>query len=330
MAEWLYEEGIGENRAVLINDERILEAVIELPGGVRAGSILAGRLTAILMPRRRGIVTLGNGAEVLVEPLPAALTEGAVTRVEIVREAIAEVGRAKAPKGRISEDVEREGTTLLERLEASGTGVVRLSAGSLDRLEAAGWSELLEEAASGEIAFTDGALRMSLTPAMTLFDVDGVLAPAELAIAGAAAAARAIRRFGIGGSIGIDLPTLAAKADRQAAAAALDAVLPQPFERTAVNGFGFLQLVRRRERASIPELLQGDPIGAAARALLRRAERASGSGLRTLVAAPAVIARIEADGDWIATLERRIGAPARLQPDAALAISAGHVHSEYP
>ena len=112
---------------------------------------------------------------------------------------------------------------------------------------------------------------MSLTPAMTLFDVDGSLPPAELAVAGAAAAARAIRRLGIGGSIGIDLPTLPARADRQAAAAALDAVLPQPFERTAVNGFGFLQIVRRRERPSLPELVQGDPVGAAARALLRRA-----------------------------------------------------------
>jgi hypothetical protein len=31
---------------------------------------------------------------------------------------------------------------------------------------------------------------------------------------------------------------LPAKADRLAAAAALDAMLPQPFERSAVNGFG--------------------------------------------------------------------------------------------
>ena len=77
-----------------------------------------------------------------------------------------------------------------------------------DPFEEAGWSELLEEAASGEIAFEGGALRMSLTPAMTLFDVDGGLPPAALAEAGAAAAARAIRRFGIAGSIGIDLPTL--------------------------------------------------------------------------------------------------------------------------
>ena len=330
MAEWLYEEGIGENRAALVEGDLILEAAIELPATLRTGSVLAGRLTSILVPARRGIVTLPEIGEVVVEPLPAALTEGAAVRVEIVREAIDETGRSKAPKGRISEDEEREGPTLLDRLEGSGEAIVKLSAAQPDRLEEAGWSELLEEAATGEIAFSGGALRMSLTPAMTLFDVDGALPPSALAIAGAEAAGRAIRRFGIGGSIGIDLPTLAAKADRQAAAAALDAVLPQPFERTAVNGFGFLQIVRRRQRLSLPERLQGDPAGAAARALLRRAERASGSGARTLMAAPGVIARIEANAQWIQALERRLGAPVQLRGEPGLAISAGHVHSQFP
>ena len=77
------------------------------------------------------------------------------------------------------------------------------------------------------------------------------------------------------GSIGIDLPTLP-RARRQAAAAMVDAILPPPFERSAVNGFGFLQIVRRRIRPSIPEILRADPAAAAARALLRRAGRLQG------------------------------------------------------
>ena len=93
-----------------------------------------------------------------------------------------------------------------------------------------------------------------VTPAMTLIDVDGVLPPAELAIAGARASALAIRRHGIAGSIGIDLPNVRGKAERQAVAEAVDAILPQPFERTAVNGFGFLQIVRPRRHASLFEL----------------------------------------------------------------------------
>jgi hypothetical protein len=325
LAEWLYEAGIGENRAVLVEDDEIVEAAIELPGELRAGAVLPARLATILIPGRRGIAALDGGGDALVEPLAPAVTEGAAIRLEIVREAVPERGRPRLAKARLTDAEPRPGRSLEERLGA----VTRLSPHGPDRLEAAGWSELLDEAATGEIAFPGGALRMSLTPAMTLFDVDGARPPAELARAGAAAAARAIRRFGIGGSIGIDLPTLAAKADRQAAAAALDELLPQPFERTAVNGFGFLQVVRRRERASIPELVQADPASAAARALLRRAERHLGQGERTLSAAPAVIARIAARPDWLAELARRLGAPVTLRADPALAISAGHVHSAF-
>ncbi|HEY0445571.1 MAG TPA: ribonuclease [Allosphingosinicella sp.] len=327
MAEWLFERGIGEDRAALVEDGSILEAAIELPGRLRVGAVLAGRLASIL--GRRGIVALDRGGEALLEPLPAKLTEGCKLNVEIVREALAEAGREKLPRCRVSDAAERDGPDLEQRLRAGGIPVAAAGAGGIDRLEEAGWSELLEEALTGEIAFPGGALRMSLTPAMTLFDVDGALPPAALAVAGAQAAGRAIRRLGVGGSIGIDLPTLARRDERQAAAAALDAVLAPPFERTAVNGFGFLQVVRRRERPSLAELLQGDPAGAAARALLRRSERSSGAGVRTLHVHPAVAARLRQNPEWLETLERRLGAAVALQVEPALAISAGHVHSQF-
>ena len=326
MAEWLYEEGIGENRAALVEDGTIVEAAIEWPGELRAGTVSTARLTKILVPGRRAIVTLAGGGEALLEPVPAKLTEGAALTVEIVREAVPEAGRAKLAKARATEAAEQEGPSLFQRLTALGP-VTRLSEYGEDRLEQAGWTELLEEALSGEIAFSGGALRMSLTPAMTLFDVDGSLDPAALAIAGADAAARTIRKFGIGGSIGIDLPTVPSKVERQKAAAAIDAALPQPFERTAVNGFGFLQIVRRRERASLPERLQGDPVGAAARALLRRAERSGQAGGCALQAAPPVVARLEANSDWLAALSARLGGAVALRAEPGLAISAGHVHN---
>ncbi|MDQ8756495.1 ribonuclease [Sphingosinicella sp. LHD-64] len=317
MAEWLYEDGIGENRAILVEDDTIVEAVIELPATIRAGAILPARLTSILIPGRRGIAALDGGEEALIEPLPKALTEGAAFRAEILREAIPEPGHLKRAVGRATDADLRAGPALSERL-----GVGAASAHGPDRFEQAGWSELLEQAATGEIPFQGGSLRMSLTPAMTLFDVDGPLAPAELAEAGARAAAEAVRRLGIGGSIGIDLPTVPDKAARQRAAAAIDVVLPQPFERTAVNGFGFLQIVRRRQRPSVPEIVQGDPLGAAARALLRRAERMVGAV--TLQAAPAVIGHIEAQPGWVAALARRTGGAVALRAEPGLAISAGH------
>ena len=327
MAKWLYEEGIGESRAALIEDGAIVEARVELPGMLLAGTVADGRLASVVIPGRRGIVLLEGGAEAMLEPLPASLTEGAAVRVEIVREAIWEPGKPRRAKCRLTDAAPALGASLRERIVRGGTAVLDVPPHGEDQLEAAGWSEVLEAAMSGEIAFEGGALRMSLTPAMTLFDVDGSLPPPALAVAGAGAAARAIRRFGIGGSIGIDLPTLAGKAERLAAAAALDASLPQPFERTAVNGFGFLQVVRRRERASLPEILQSDPVGAATRALLRRAGRASGAC--TLHAAPAVAARIEARPDWLEALARRIGGAVALRPEPGLAISAGHVHAAH-
>jgi hypothetical protein len=319
LAEWLYEEGIGENRAILVDDGDILAAAIELPGEVRCGSVVAGRLVRIAIPGRRGIVSTDRG-EVMVEPLPAALTEGQGVRVEIVREPIAEPGHPKFAKGRITDAEEKEGPRLAERI---GSPRPLPPLGS-DRFREAGWSELIDEALGEAIDFPGGALRMSLTPAMTLFDVDGFLPPFELALAGAEAAALAIRRLDIGGSIGIDLPTLPSREERLRAVEALDAVLPRPFERTAVNGFGFLQVVRRRERPSLPELIQWDEPGAAARDLLRTAER--GVGGCELVAASAVIARLRANPDWLETLGRRIGGPVALREHPALTTWRNHVH----
>jgi ribonuclease G len=148
---------------------------------------------------------------------------------------------------------------------------------------------------------------MSPTPAMTLFDVDGHLAPEPLALAAAAAVAAAIRRHGIGGSIGIDFPTLAGKAPRQAVAAALDDLLPPPFERTAVNGFGFLQIVCPRPRASLPELLRADPAAATARAALRILERTPPGAPTSHSFPAAVLTRLAANPAWTAELTRRTG-----------------------
>lgn len=333
MREWLYEAGIGEVRAALIEDGAIVVAAIEADDdGVRAGTVASARLARIVIPGRRAVVRLDTGEEALIEPVPGGVSEGGRLMVEIHRAALPEPGRAKLALARpaAADAVPGPAPALLDRITASGDPVRRLYPHQPDALEAAGWSELIDEAATGHAGFDGGALRLSLTPAMSLIDVDGWLPPADLAIAGAAAAARMILRHGISGSIGIDLPTAGSKAARLAAAEAVDAVLPQPFERTAVNGFGFLQIVRRRAQLSLPERVQGDPAGVAARALLRRAERTPGAGLRTLTAAPVVIALIEKNVAWREELTRRIGASINLRADPALAISAGHVDAENP
>jgi hypothetical protein len=328
LAEWLYEAGIGESRAALVEGGRILEIAIERDEaqGPRAGTVVAAKLTRKADASGRGLLTLPDGTIAQLVPVPGGLTEGASLLVEIVREALPEGQGVKPSRARAADPgaAATPGPDLLARIMARGLPVQRIGAGDPDTLEEFGWSEALEEAASGIVARPQAMLRIALTPAMTLIDVDGAGSPADLAMAGAALAGEAIRRFGIAGSIGIDLPTLAAKADRQAAAAALDSTLPQPFERTAVNGFGFLQIVQRRVRPSLMEQLAADPVLAAALALLRRAERTTGHGALTLHAHPSVTARIGGRPDWLATLAARVGVPVALQEDSRLAISAGH------
>lgn len=309
MAEWLYEAGIGEIRAALISRGSIWKARIELDGsGPRVDTVALARL----VDRSNGKVTLDSGEDALCDPLPKGVTQGARFKVRIVREAIPEPGRPKLPKAvpAAPDAPVGPGPDLLARMHASDLPVRQLRAHEADLLEEAGWSEVLDEAVNGEIRFAGGALRLSPTPAMTLFDVDGPAPLEPLAVAAAHAVARAIERHGIGGSIGIDFPTLANKQARQAIAEAIDAALPQPFERTTVNGFGFLQIVRRRRRPSLPELLRADPIGAETRAELRRLERLPPPPPATHMVTQRIGRRLAQRPDWTAELARRTGGAA--------------------
>jgi hypothetical protein len=309
MAEWLYEAGIGENRAALIEDGTIVAArIARHDDAPRLGAVLPARL---IEKGRLPRVTLDGGGEAVLAHLPAGITLGAALNVEIIREAIPEARRPKLPKAVPNDATPSPGPDLLTEITATDFRVNQMLPHQPDALEAAGWSELIDEAATGEIAFAGGALRMAVTPAMTLFDVDGDGDPAKLATASAGAVARAILRHGIGGSIGVDFPTLANKAERNAVVEAFDAALPPPFERTAVNGYGFLQIIRPRRRASLPELLAADPAGAEARALLRRIERTPPPGVAVERVRPAILAALKPE--WIAELHRRTGTPTRFE-----------------
>jgi hypothetical protein len=274
-----------------------------------AGSVLAARLVST----GRNAVARAGPHEYLLPKGAPGVTEGATLAIEVTREALGGSEPWKRPLARVSD---------------SGPGAAPAIDGTIvacsplaDPLEEAGWSDLLDEARSGIVRFPGGELSVALTPAMTLIDVDGSLPPEQLALAGAQAAARVVRRHGSGGSIGIDLPTTGGKAARQAVAEAVDAVLPQPFERTAVNGFGFLQIVRPRRHASLFELAT-DRAGFESRALLRRAGREVGAV--TLVAHPAVLAALQPG--WTDRLATQIGGAVTLRAEPGLAMSAAYAH----
>ena len=310
MPDWLIERGIGETRAVRVVGGEIAEARILLDGTIAAGTVIEARLKQAGTPA----VAESGGTEFLIPRGAPGVTEGAMVTIEVTREAIAGSEPWKRPLARVADgDSPNAGEVEGEVLPFPSTD---------DRLEAAGWPDLLEEARSGIVGFGGGELRIAVTPAMTVIDVDGTLPPAELAIGGAIAAARAILRHCIGGSIGIDFPTVAGRARRQAVGEAIDAALPKPFERTAMNGFGFLQIVRPRRHASLLELAQ-DRAAFEARALLRRAAL-EGSGAKRLAAHPAVIAVLESNPGWIDSLARQAGGAISLRSDASLPIHGGY------
>jgi hypothetical protein len=327
LAEWLYEAGIGEARAALVDGDAIVEARIEREGtGPRVGAVVAARLVEAGKAPLVALDWPGAPAASL-SALPPATSIGAALTVEITRTALRERGRDKPARARVAEAgaVIGDGPDLRARIAASGLPVSELRATDPDRLEQAGWSELIDHVRTGHWPFAGGALWVDATPAMVLIDIDGEGDALTLAEAGARAAAAVIRCCDIGGSIGIDFPSLPSRAGRHAIDAAVDAALPQPFERTAVNGFGFMQIIRRRVRPSLIEQVVLDPVATDAALLLRRAERTVGTGVLTLTARPAVIELIAAHSGWTAQLQSRTGRPVQLTADAA---SKGHGHAQ--
>ena len=316
MADWQIEIGIGETRAVLVEGAQIVETRVELEGVVPAGTVITARLVNGGQAGRNAVARDEVGQEYLLPQSPTGVSQGAVLSVEVTRAAFPGAEPWKRPMARWTNSPAFPAPSLADRL---GGDTIAFPAPH-DVLESFGWSDLLEEARSGTVAFVGGALRISATPAMTLIDVDGTLPPEELAVRGAKAAAVAIRRLAIGGSIGIDLPTVRNKAARLAQDKAIDSTLAKPFERTGVNGFGFVQIVRPRIGPSLIELAQDRP-GFEARALLRRATRSTGP-IR-LAAYPAVVDRIPRQ--WRDFLARQVGGTVALRADSSLGMSGGHV-----
>lgn len=323
LAEWLYEAGIGENRAALVEQDEIRAVRLERAlDGIRHGTIIMARLV------EADIVELDDPHKTRASLQGRTnLPLGSRFMVEVVRMALKERGRDKPARVRMAaaDAVPQDGPSLLQRISATQVPVTTLSAltPGIDRLEAAGWSDMIDRAQRGHWEFDGGALWFDPTPAMLVIDMDGQGKALPLARAGAKAACEMIEAFDVGGPIVMDFPSLGSRAERAEVDGLIDQYLSPPFERTATNGFGLMQIIRRRDRPSVIEQLRFDRLYTDAALLLRQAERANGRGELVLRARPAVMDFLLAHPEWTDALQQSSGRRVSLQADATMK-GAGH------
>ncbi|MEH6757486.1 MAG: ribonuclease E/G [Parasphingorhabdus sp.] len=326
---WLYEAGIGENRALRVLQGELVAVRVERDrGSAKLGAVVDVQFTQQWVAGKSGIVTLESGEEALLQPLPKGLTEGAKLRIEIIREALNEKGgQSKRAKARPADEGSALsiGLSLLDHIEQSGEPIRHVQAHEADILAAYGWHEAMEQAETGRIDFDGGNLLISLTPAMTVIDVDGPLAPIELAKRAAKEGAMALTRLDIGGSVAVDFPSLEAKSDRTEICAIFDSYMTGKCERTAINGFGLMQVVARKTGPSVLEIMQADKLLNATLALLRQAARTQGTGAIQMSVHPAIAAELDCRSEWLDKLAKQTGRTVSVEGKGDIGLHSGQI-----
>lgn len=355
----LWDAAPGEIRAGLIEDGKLAEFRIfrQHLALSEPGSLYTARIVQ-RQGGRKAIVDLGRDLEALLENMPD-LPEGALLAVELIRAPIPEPGRWKLAVVRPAPDCTPQAQTGLHEGEHPRARFLKRMTGAVDRIicsdalilrylqheiatlslsidaDAIGeadFDSLIDQALRGEYPVAGGMLSIERTRAMSMIDIDGSGDPVVLNLAAAREIPRLLRLLGIGGQVGIDFLAMPDRKARLAVDAALGEACTAlgPHERTAINGFGFAQIVRPRPGPSIPEILcETSPgrlsLASRAAALLRVAARSSGHGKRQLVAPPAIIDLLRGWPAELKQLHQMLGAAIELVSDSS-ASGYGHVH----
>jgi ribonuclease G len=328
MADIAFDEAPGEIRALLIEDGAPVEYHCRRALHAALGTIADARLVSRQGPR--SFLTLASGEELLL-PAPISESEGASIRVEIIRERLCGPGDVKMAVVRRS-DADLCSISLADWRDAMAARSTRIISDSdaFDDVEAL--------ALAGHVVSDGVTIWFERTKAGLVFDVDGVGDAFAANRIAAHEIARLLRLFQSGGAALVDFITLDSKAERLAVAAAFDEAStadPRAFERTAINGFGLMQIIRPRVCGSLLDTLFGrnrlSPSDeSSALALLRAASRSTGAGRRRCLVPPPVAALLS-QPRWqplVAEAARLAGASLDIVTDPS-APHYGHVHAEH-
>jgi len=290
---------------------------------LRCGAVVAARIIEKWVAKDNALARTEEGAEIYLPTLTDDVTEGASVLIEITREAFRErKGQSKRAMGRIADAMERDGPDLHRRIAQGDVPIIECNAHGEDYFTAFGWHEATEQAATGIVPFTGGELLIAPTAAMTVIDVDGTDDALSLSKNAAREVALALTRFQITGNVVIDFPSLPSKRDRTEITEIFDAHMTMDCERTAINGFGLMQVISRRSRQSFLDYIQRSAVSHIALQILRSAERSPGSGSMTITAHPAIIGKFNKNAQLIETLAMRTGRSILLEKNDGKAIAA--------
>lgn len=315
----------GERRAAVVENENIVEIHIQRDALWALGECGVGRIDR--KTPSGAYVVADDGSTLLLRGKTNAL-EGARVMFEVTREAISEPGRIKPPEIMLRDSAGNppigKDALLDARLASLGQSAINASI-----------TEGFDVAIAGRSIVGDVTISFQRTKAGLVFDIDGIGDAFAINLVAATEIARLLRLYQVGAMVLIDFVSMESKAQRTQIAEAFDAASvldPRSFERTAINGYGMMQVVRARPRPSVLDQLFGTRIAALsdetqAYWLLRAVAQSSGFGARTVATRPEVATLLQSErwATWRAQAVRLAGADMQVVADEKAA-GYGHVH----
>ena len=325
LTELWRDDAPGERRAALVENGNIVEIHIQRDMQWVLGEGGHGRVDR--KTPAGAYVIADDGGELLLRS-KISDTDGTLVAYEVVREAISEPGRIKLPEVKL---IDSASGTLQQKDGLWARRIALLGQKCLTAPIAQGF----DIAIAGQSQLGDVAISFQRTKAGLVFDVDGIGDAFVINSIAATEVARLLRLYQVGAMVMIDFVSMESKAQRTKIAEIFDAAAAfdgRPFERTAINGYGLMQVVRARPRPSVLDLLFGTRIAALsdetqAYWILRAVAQSSGFGVRTVSARPGVV-RLLNSQQWAplrAQAVRLAGADIVVVADEKTAVY-GHVH----